>query len=64
MRMAHLVCRIGDDPEFILRMDAKAPIRKNFFNNAIEDDEVLIGQSQAASRLMADCLPRRSFSIS
>jgi hypothetical protein len=39
----HLSSRIGDYPVFILEQDAKAPVRKNFIDQAVEGHEILFG---------------------
>jgi hypothetical protein len=55
---AHLPRRVSDDPVVILEDDAKAPIRENFIDQALEGQEILFGhQVQAAVRLTAEALP-------
>jgi len=40
----HLASRVGDDLMIVLETDAKAPVRQNFVDQAVEDQQILFGQ--------------------
>jgi hypothetical protein len=45
LEAAHLAARIGDDAGTIVQMDAETPIWNDFFDQAIEDQKILLGQA-------------------